>query len=230
MEDSSFYPAAVKKPKSLAQLLCDNFTYQKLLALERAGVSDVRLPKLSEEKAWALYGEAMTKMASLIEPWMTDPAVLMEACFSYSRSKRHMDGPQLNMLSSHKYLMQAMAYYLELPKGAVIDMLSVEAITARLAKDAALSEASIRQFLKLRCGSDDKSLLLDSSNVDALVSMTSVPPLHRFLFNTLSMTLARALIPDVLADMRDDAKQRLWAKHNGWTYNGMATYYHVITG
>jgi hypothetical protein len=222
------YPAAVPQPKTLPELLCDLFIYQKTLALERSGMDPERIPKVLPQKAWQLYGDAMTKMAAIVERWNTDPSVMMEACFAYSRSKRHMDGPQLNMLGSPKYLLQAIAYHLEIPKESAADMVSKDAMIRRLTKEAALHEASLRRFLVLKHGSDDRSLLLDEANALDVAMFHSIPPLHRFLYNVLSRPLAIALIPDVLVELRVNAGQRLWAQHCGWSYRGMADYYRVI--
>ena len=222
------YPAAVPQPKTLPQLLCELFIYQKTLALERSGMDPERIPKIPNEKAWQLYGDAMTKMAVIVEKWNTDPAIMMEACFAYSRSKRHMEGPQFSMLGSPQYLLQAIAYHLEIPKEAAADMVSKDAMIRRLASEAGKHEASIRRFLVLTYGSDDRSHLMTEKAAVELSMLNAVPPLYRFLYNVLSRPLGIALIPDVLVDLRSNAGQRLWAQHCGWSYRGMADYYRVI--
>lgn len=223
------YPAAAPKdPKPLPQQLLDQFLYQKLLALERAGVPPERRPSMSPEKARDLYGGAMEKMASVLSQWNADPSIVMEACFAYSRSKKHMNGPQLNMLGSPKYLLQAIAYHMELPKEAAADLVSKDAMLRNLKTTAAKHEASIRRHLTLAYGSDDPSQLNDERKAREMSMFTSVPAIYRFLICATSIPLGRLLIPEVLEDIRVDAKQRLWAQHCGWSYRGMATYYRVI--
>lgn len=229
MSDEIIYPAAVKpEPLPMPRQLVDHFIYQKNLALERAGVDMYGRTPMKPDKAWTLYGTAMVKMAAIVERWDADPGVVMEACFAYSRSKRHMDGPQLNMLGSPKYLLQAVAYHLELPQGAVEDMMSKEAMIKRLSKESTEYEASLRRYLTLKFGSDDASVLMDEANALEMCMVTAVPALHRFLLCTLSRPLGIALIPEILETLRVNAKQRLWALHCGWSYRGMATYYAVI--
>lgn len=222
------YPAAAPQPKSLPQTLCDLLIYQKTLSLERAGVPAERIPKLSEEKAWQIFGPQMTKMSLIIEDWGADPAVVMEACFAYARSKKHMNGPQAAMLASKKYLLQAIAYHLEIPNEAARDMVSKEAMLKRLEKEAMGHEAAIRNFLMSRYGNDSRNLLLDKEAATAVAMLNAIPPLYRFLYNVLSRPLAIALIPEVLTDIRDNAQQLLWAKHMGWSYRAMAYYYHTL--
>jgi hypothetical protein len=227
--NAPIYPAAVRSdPLPMPRQLCDHFVYQKNLALERAGVDLTSRAPMSPEKAWDLYGDAMTRMAGIVEKWDADPGVVMEACFAYSRSKRHADGPQLNMLGSPKYMLQAIAYHLEMPKDAVADMMSKESMVKRLSKVAAGYEASLRQTMKMKWGSDDPSQLIDETKAIEINMVTSVPALYRFLLCVTSRPLGLALIPEILETLRVDAKQRLWAQHCGWSYRGMATYYQVI--
>lgn len=229
MTDEPIYPAAVRPdPLPMPRQLCDHFVYQKNLALERAGVDLTARSPMSPQKAWDLYGDAMTKMAAIVVKWDTDPGVVMEACFALSRSKRHADGPQLNMLRSPKYLLQAIAYHLEMPKEAAAAMVSKEGMVKRLARVAAGYEASLRQTMKMKWGSDDPSLLQDYTRAIEINMVTSVPALYRFLLCVTSRHLGILLIPEILETLRVDAKQRLWAQHCGWSYRGMATYYQVI--
>ena len=229
MTDEPIYPAAVRPdPPPLPRRLCDHFVYQKNLALERAGVDlTLRTPMLPQ-KAWDLYGTAMTKMATIVAQWDADPGLTMEACFAMSRSKRHAEGPQLNMLGSSKYLLQALAFHMEMPKEAAADLMSKEAMVKRLAKDAAGYEATLRQTMRMKWGSDDPALLHDHTHAIEINMVTSVPALYRFLLCATSKPLGAALIPEILETLRVDAKQRLWAQHCGWSYRGMASYYHVI--
>lgn len=228
-EIAPIYPAAVRPdPPPMPRQLCDHFVYQKNLALERAGVDLTSRTPMEASKAWMLYGDAMEKMAKIIEQWDADPGVAMEACFAYSRSKRHADGPQLNMLGSAKYLLQAVAYHLEMPKDAVVDMMSKEAVVRRLAKDAANYEATLRRSMVQMWGSDDPAQLHDTTKAIEINMVASVPALYRFLLCPTSRPLGLALIPEILEDLRVNAKQRLWAQHCGWSYRGMATYYRVI--
>ena len=228
--EEPIYPAAVKPdPLPLPRQLCDHFVYQKRLALERAGVDLYERKAMSPDKAWDLYGDAMKKMAEIMTRWDADPGVMMEACFAYSRSNRHMDGPQMNMLGSAKYLQQAVAYHLEVPFEAAGDLMSKENTLKRLAKEAAAYEASIRKYLEMAHGSDDPDVLLDQAAAERISMLTSVPALYRFLICPLSRPLGLLLIPDVLETLRVNAKQRLWAQKCGWSYRGMATYYKVIS-
>lgn len=219
--------------------LVDQFVYQKNLALERAGVDLYGRAPMSPEKVWNLYGDAMTKMAAIVEAWGTDPGVTMEACFAYSRSKRHMDGPQLNMLGSAKYLLSAIAYHLELPRDAAADMVSKESMVKQLAKEALAYEAQLRKHLTQRHGSDDPWVLHTDAGALDMSMVTSVPALYRFLlcpirhpeppdFAVKPNPLGLLLIPEILGTLRVNAKQRLWANHLGWTYRGLAGYYHII--
>lgn len=208
--------------------LCDHFVYQKNLALERAGVDLTMRTPMSAQKAWTLYGDTMEKMATVLSQWDADPGVVMEACFAYSRSKRHAEGPQLNMLGSAKYLLQAIAYYLEVPKEAALDMMSKEAMLRHLAKDAANYEATLRQSMKQMWKSDDPAQLMDPIKVIEINMIASVPALYRFLLCVTSRPLGRALIPEILETLRVDSKQRLWAQHRGWKYVGLSDYYKII--
>lgn len=218
----------IPDPVPLQQQLVDQFVYQKNLALERAGVDLYSRTPMRSEKALILYGDAMLKMAEIVKEWNADPGVTMEACFAYSRSKKHMDGPQLNMLGSRKYLLSAIAYHLELPKDAAEDLTSREAIIKRLAKEAALHNAMLRKYLESTTGGFNPDVLLDEDCALAMSMVTSVPALYRFLLCPLSRPLGRLLLPEILAEIRVNAKQRLWADHNRWTYRGMAAYYAVL--
>lgn len=229
MPDEPFYPAAVRSELlPLPRRLCDHFVYQKNLALERAGVDLSTMATMSPDKAWELYEDAMTKMASIVKKWDADPGVVMEACFAYSRSKRHFNGPQLNMLASKRFLLPAVAYHLDMPKDAAEDLMSRAAMIKRLAKEAALHEATLRRFMQVKWGSDDPALLMDETRAIEFQMITSVPALYRFLMNVLSRPLGLAIIPEVLESLRVNAKHRLWAEERGWSYRGMATYYRVI--
>lgn len=230
MLNDPIYPAAVKPdPLPLPRQLVDQFVYQKNLALERAGVDLYARSPLTPDKAWTLYGDAMAKMAKIVESWQADPGVVMEACFAYARSKRHMDGPQLNMLGSEKYLTQAIAYHMELPRDAAVEMLSRDGILKRLAKEAATFEAAIRRHLLATYDSEDPNILMEEKTALEFSMFHSVPPLYRFLICTLSRPLGRLLIPEILETLRVNARQRLWAQHNGWSYRGMAYYYQMIS-
>lgn len=230
MPDDPIYPAVAKPdPVPLPRLLVDQFVYQKNLALERAGVDLYARSPMKPEKAWTLYGDAMTKMAKIVENWQADPGIVMESCFAYSRSKKHMDGPQLNMLGSEKYLTQAIAYHMELPRDAAVEMLSKEGVLKRLAKEAAGYEAAIRRHLLVTYGSENPNVLMEEKPATEFSMFHSVPALYRFFVCTLSRPLGLLLIPEILETLRVNAKQRLWAVENGWSYRGMAFYYQMIS-
>lgn len=234
--NAPIYPAAVRPdPLPMPRQLCDHFVYQKNLALERAGVDLATRTPMSAQKAWTLYGETMEKMSKVLSQWDADPGVVMEACFAYSRSKRHAEGPQLNMLGSAKYLLQAIAYHLEVPKDAAMDMMSKEAMLRHLAKDAANYEATLRQSMRQMWGSDDPAQLEDPTKVIEINMITSVPTLYRFLIYPKRLLVFPKIhpmglthIPEILETLRVDAKQRLWAERCEWTYLGLAGYYRVI--
>ncbi len=229
MDKEIIYPAAAKpEPKPMPRALLDQFLYQRVLLLERAGVAQERITVMPEHKAWNLFGDAMTKMAAALSKWEVDPGTVMEACFAYARSKKHADGPQLNMLGSQKYLLQAIAYYLEMPKAAADDMLSKKFLIDRLQKEADQHREAIARFMNLKYGDSSPDLLRDERRAQELSMFTSAPALHRFMYCATSIPLGRLLIPQCLEEIRTDARQRLWAQHCSWSYRGMAAYYRVI--
>ncbi len=217
-----------KEPIPLPRLLVDHFIYQKNLALARTGVDLFARTPMNIDKAWNLYGEAMTKMAKILEKWNADPGVVMESCFAFARSKKHMDGPHLNMLGSADYLLKAVAYHMELPREAAADMMSREAMHKSLKRVAMTYEVQLRKHLQMVHGSDDPTVLLGEQAALELSMVTTVPPLYRFLLCPLSHPLGRLLLPAVLEDLRTDAKQRLWAQQCSWTYAGVAAYYNLV--
>lgn len=207
----------------VAQLL-----HQKWLALERTGMDMTGRPPMKEDKAMSLYGDAMDKMAAIVADWGADPGVLMESCFAFSRSKRHMDGPQLNMLGSRKFLMQAVAYHMELPRDAAEDMMSKASMIKKMDTEAASHFASLRKHMELTMGSQDVMMLMQESKAAELAMHSTVPALHRFLLCPMSPTLGRLLIPDILETLRVNLRMRLWAESKGWEYTQLAAYYNTI--
>lgn len=208
--------------------LVRQFLHQKHLSLERTGMDMTQRKPMSETKAMSLYGDKLAKTAAIVAEWSADPGVLMESCFAYARSNRHMDGPQLNMLGSRSYLMKAIAYYMELPREAAEDLMSKTAMLKRMDSEAALYAAAIKRHMLLSFDDTDPLALMDPDKAMGLAMHATIPAVYRFFACPMSPTLGASLIPEILESLRVSARMRMWVEARGWTTRCLAALYHSI--
>jgi hypothetical protein len=208
-----------------AEKLLENYLFQKDLALEKAKVDLTNRSQPDMRKARMVWGEAMEKMAAIVDHLSMDPALVMEAVFSYARSMRHYDGPQKNMLGSESYILKAMGHHLELPLGAVRERASKSFILRKLDQDAALNMASIHRQLREMTGSESVS---GKTGAQALAMLVSFPVVYRFAMGVLNPDAVRALAPEVLDVIRADRRQAMWLASKGWSFADIADYYNRL--
>lgn len=208
-----------------AEKLLENFLYQKDLALERAKVDLASRSRPDMRKAAMVWGDAMEKMAVIVEHLSMDPALVMEAVFAYARSMKHYDGPQKNMLGAESYILKAMGYHLELPLGAVRERASKDFIIRKLDQDAEANMASIRRQLMDITG---RPGVVGLEGAKALSMLNSFPVIYRFAMGVLNHDLVRYLAPEVLDTIRADRRQAMWLAAKGWSFEAIADYYNKL--
>ncbi len=208
-----------------ADKLLEHYLYQKDLALERAKIDPSKRSRPGMKTAAMVWGDAMEKMAAIVDHLSMDPGLVMEAVFAYARSMRHHDGPQKNMLGSERYILQAMGFHLELPTAAVRERSSKEYILEKMETDAKRNYELIRQHLQDVTGSPTP---LGKEGAMALSLLVGLPIVYRFVVGVMNFDAAEMMIPEVLEAVRTDRRQAMWLASKGWTFESAADFYNKL--
>lgn len=196
-----------------ASNLLTHYLYQKLKLLERAGKKDLQTPDW--QKAAQVYGHHMEKVADIIRNWDIEPGLLMEACFAWARKNRHANGPLPNMLTSQKYLTNALMYHLEIPYEVLQDRKVLDHLMADL-------DGSFEQTAAAIAG----------RSADEILTLTSYPLEHRVLM-AWNATPRQDLVilhlaPELLARIAGDRRLDLWTRRHRMSYEDLAAYYNQL--
>ena len=194
--------------------LLTHYLFQKFKLLERAGKREPQTQ--CWDRAVIAYGPHMEKVAELIRNWDIEAGLLMEACFAWAKKNRHPNGPLPNMLTSQKYLTNALMHHLELP---------YEVLQDRKALDYLMQDFD-QSFEETRAAFVGRSS-------DDLLMTTSYPLDHRVL---LAWTQPRDshgevllhLTPELLERIAGNRKLDLWTRHRGMPYEALAAAYNEI--
>lgn len=186
-----------------AEQLLMEFLHQKKRILERAKVA--RMPASNWGRAVSMWGEHMRKMALIVDALDISPEVAMQAAFEQAFRNKHPDGPQMTMLTSEKYIVNALSMYLNVPALA------------------------IRQ----RRGSDSMLRAIDEEYLEVkfpeqLLEFTSEDVCFRYVTARLrnNDAVAAHLAPMVLDRLQDDRRMERWMNHRGYPYIDIAKHFH----
>jgi hypothetical protein len=148
----------------------------------------------------------MEKVAAVVAEWDIDPAVLIEAAFAWAKKSRHPDGPLPNMLTSVKYLTNALCWHLELPREAIIEKRCNRTLLTKLDEDYKLNLEAIR-LMKV-----------------PLSFLTSYPVEHRYYLAACRCDRdeMRQMAPAVLERMAKNKLTAMWLASRGISYEGVA--------
>ena len=185
------------------EVLTSNFIHQKEMLMERSGVR----MQLNRERMSLTLAPHMEKVAAIVAEWDIDPGVLIEAAFAWARKNRHPDGPLPNMLTSVKYLTNALCWHLELPREAIIEKRCNSTILTKLNESFDMTRAS-----------------LAGSPAGSLPFLSSYPVEHRFMLALLLLDrdAMKQLAPQVLEQMAKDKLAAMWLVSRGVKYEGVA--------
>lgn len=191
--------------------LLEAWLYQKTLVQKRAGMPG---NLMQWERAVALWGPPMERIASMIEPWDVSPGLIMEAAFASSRRKGHSQGPFLNAMFNERFLKQALSEHLDIPMERVLQMTRTSEIIAAIDRDYTRLLPSM--------------LEVASINELDLLSAPNFPSVYRFfLLHSVGackeVGIMRALAVDAIEEVEHDHRVLLWLGSRGISYDDLAT-------
>lgn len=193
--------------------LLTHYLFQKFKLLERAGKREPQTQ--CWDRAVIAYGPHMEKVAELIRNWDIEAGLLMEACFAWAKKNRHPNGPLPNMLTSQKYLTNALMHHLELPYEVLQDRKALDYLMGDLDKLFEETQAA-----------------LSACDDYALMTLTSYPLEHRLLIAwgrvPKASDVVRHLAPDLLERAANDRKLDLWLRRRNMAYEDLASFYNQI--
>jgi len=188
---------------ALVEELLSQYAYQRSELIRRAGgkaTLDVRRLK-------DLYRPHVVKMAAVVRDWNIRPDVIMAAVFDCAVKNKHPNGPFPNLLSSVKYLNQALSHYLQVP---------YETVSASHGVTAFLDRMDF-EFGRVREE-------LEKAGVTDLASATSYPVEVRYLLAVTKMDRRAMffLAQEALSAMTRDHRVSMWLNHRGVRYEAVA--------
>lgn len=187
--------------------LLEAWLYQKSLVMKRAGLA----PTLMQwDRAVALFGDKMEKLASLVESWDVPAGLLMEAVFTAARKKGHSQGPFINQLLGDRFLRQSLADLLDVPMEIVMKKITRSEVIAAIERD----------YLSC-CPSLQEIALADEFG---MLCATSYSPSYRFYLAVASGSKAdiRALAVDTVNEIESDYRMLLWLESRGIFFDTVA--------
>lgn len=186
----------------ITQKLVSSFIHQKERLMERSGVR----MKLNWERMSLTLAPHMEKVATIVAEWDIDPGVLIEAAFAWAKKNRHPDGPLPTMLTSVKYLTNALCWHLELPREAIIEKRCNKTILTKL--DEAF----------------DQTVESLKDSAVPLSFLSSYPVEHRYYLAIcrLERDEIKQLAPQVLERLANDKLAAMWLASRGIKYEGVA--------
>lgn len=191
---------------AIADELLLEFLHQKKQLADKAGVKNTSVPDWP--RAVHIWGKHMTDMASIVQDWNIDPAIVMQAAFDQAKRNRHPDGPQVTMLKSDKYLTNALSMYLDLPVAAIREKRG----------QTILMEILDKEFDSVKFPED-------------LLGFTVENPCFRYVEarRRQEEITAVMLARDVLRRITEDRRMDKWLEHRGFPYLDIAKHYHRIS-
>lgn len=188
--------------------LLNAYVFQRSKLMESHGIKP---PANFYELTSKLCRDPLTKSAELIAPWDVPAGVVMEAAFSYAKSLGHASGPMLNMLSSEKYIVNALSRHFALPAEVVKKATSrTELIRGA---DQAFADASSAILRHLKD---------DPSKFDFLTTYPAVFRLYVAMLSGRGVDSMMQLARDAIMEIEHDQVMLEWLRSRNITYDQVA--------
>lgn len=147
-------------------------------------------------------------LAQTVDDLNLEPGLCIDALFAEAQRSRMPEGPYANMLGSRKYLLGALARYLNVPAEAVVERARPENMIARIQKDydqAAITLSGTSEPTRCHVPAAYRMIFVQHSE----------PALKRFLSE---------FADDVAHEIRCSAALAVWLESMGWTIEGVLSY------
>lgn len=138
------------------------------------------------------------KMAELIYRLHLDPDTAVAAVYAHALRNRKPEGPYLNMLGSEKFVVSAMAEFLNVPRDKVREQGTTAAAIGRIEEDF------------------KKSLPLMIGFTGHMTGLYSVPATYRLFYSRGNDSVVAELADDAIEELRASPALTVWLEDKGW--------------